>query len=146
MSELYLDKFACPHCGQWIDDDYPSDERDAKATELQRIVNQVDDELVVNWITVKDGDYRKALRDLVAQGIQIENDPAVSSTAKARQEEMAALQSRITELEDALKLLEPFFKSDALMNRTNWHFAPARGERVQRAILAARAALYKPEK
>lgn len=174
MSDTYLDKIPCPHCGNWIDEDYPDAVRDENIASLKAIVDQVDDELVVNWITVKDGDYRKALHDLVMQGIQIENDPAVSSTARARQEELAALKEtlvaceslrqqymddvskagvtitalmgRVADLESALKQLEPFFKSDALMNRTDWHFAPARGERVQRAILAARAALHKPEK
>jgi hypothetical protein len=49
------------------------------------IVNQVDDVLVTNWITAHNNDYRKALCDLVNWNIRIENDPAVSKTAAARQ-------------------------------------------------------------
>lgn len=37
-------------------------------------MEQVDDVLLVNWISVQDGDYRKALHDLVSFNIQIECD------------------------------------------------------------------------
>jgi hypothetical protein len=70
---------------------------ECKATidRLQSIVTQVDDVLVVNWIEVKEGDYRKALHDLVAFNIQIENDPSVSPTAKARQDEIDRLTEQL---------------------------------------------------
>ena len=45
---------------------------------LQRIVDQVDDALVVDWITVKDGNYTEALSDLISYSIQIYDDPQVS--------------------------------------------------------------------
>jgi hypothetical protein len=46
---------------------------------------QVDDVLTVNWVDVKDGNYRKALNDLVIWNIQIHDDPAVSPIARKRQ-------------------------------------------------------------
>lgn len=55
---------------------------DARAAQMQ-----VDDVLTVNWIGVKDGDYRQALNDLVTFSIQVHDDPAVSSLAKQRQDE-----------------------------------------------------------
>lgn len=46
MSELYLDKIPCPHCGNWIDEEYPDTVRDenlAKArAELDRLTKAGD--------------------------------------------------------------------------------------------------------
>ena len=57
----------------------------AEFDRLSQIVRQVDDVLTVNWITVKDGDYRRALNDLVAWNIQLHDDPAVSPEAALRE-------------------------------------------------------------
>ena len=54
---------------------------DDTCARLKSIVDQVDDVLIYNWIEVKDGDYRKALYDLVSFSNQVENDPSVSQTA-----------------------------------------------------------------
>lgn len=50
--------------------------------ELKRQIRQIDDALVVRWITVKDGDYRKAINDLISWEIQVHDDPSVSTRAK----------------------------------------------------------------
>lgn len=58
---------------------------------LQAIVDQVEDVLVIDWVTVKDNDYRKALNDLVCHNIQIALDPAVSDDARKSHEELRVL-------------------------------------------------------
>lgn len=64
---------------------------------LQKNLDQVDEILTVNWVGPRvDGDYRKALHDLITRCIDIENDPRVSSTAKARQDELNDLRERET--------------------------------------------------
>ena len=40
---------------------------------LRKIVDEVDDVLIVNWIVAKNDDYRKALHDLVSVNIE-QND------------------------------------------------------------------------
>lgn len=45
------------------------------AEQIAANLEQVDDVLIVNWITVKDNDYRKALADLVTMNIAQHNDP-----------------------------------------------------------------------
>jgi hypothetical protein len=77
----------------------------SKASALQLELNtvrvqlaQVDDVLTVNTIGVKNGDYRNAIGELIALEMQIENDPQVSSTARARQEELAAKDRSIVHL------------------------------------------------
>ena len=58
---------------------------------LREIVAQVDSVLVTHWVVVKDDNYCKALHDYAGFCIQIENDPAVSETAKARANELDTL-------------------------------------------------------
>jgi hypothetical protein len=58
---------------------------------LRAIKNQVEDELVTNWIPVEGDDYRKALHKLVCWNIQIALDPAVSRDAFRNQEEIRVL-------------------------------------------------------
>lgn len=41
-------------------------------------LEQVDDVLIVNWITAKDNDYRKALAELVTMNIAQHDDPALN--------------------------------------------------------------------
>ena len=54
----------------------------AFAEEKARIVREVDDVLVVNWVGPrKDNDYRKALHDLVSNAIQQHDDPQISESA-----------------------------------------------------------------
>ena len=77
--------------------------------QLQGIVWQIEDELIVNWIDVKNNDYRKAIHDLVMFNIQIENDPSVSLTAKHRQDEISDLWAQIEYLKNGLEK-----KNDAL--------------------------------
>jgi len=63
---------------------------------LNKIVDTVDDVLIVNWVGPrKDGDYRRALADLVTQSIQIHDDPAVSEIAAARKQEYDRLRSEL---------------------------------------------------
>ncbi len=76
-------------------------ERDA----LKSSLDQVDDVLVVNWVGPrKDGDYKRALADLVTFNIQIHDDPQVSEVAAKRQQQNAALreglQALVSELND----------------------------------------------
>ena len=74
----------------------------AERDELKAIVDQVDDVLVVNWIAAKDGDYRQALHDLVTTNIAEHDDPAISSVAKARQDERDKLITALRETREAL--------------------------------------------
>lgn len=48
------------------------------AEQIAANLEQVDDVLIVNWITAKDNDYRKALAELVTWEIQIRDDPALN--------------------------------------------------------------------
>lgn len=80
---------------------------EAECERLRRIVDQVDDVLVVNWVGPrKDGDYRKALADLITFNIQIENDPAVSLTAKMRQIELESLRLECKRLRKVINKCE----------------------------------------
>jgi hypothetical protein len=84
------------------DDVEPGPER--QLAKLREQLDQVDDVLVVNWITVKDGDYRKALHDLVTWNIQIHDDPAVSEVAAKRQAEIDELKATISGLQRSLEI------------------------------------------
>ena len=46
----------------------------AENESLKARLMQVDDVLVVNWITVEDGDYREALHKLITYNIAIHDD------------------------------------------------------------------------
>lgn len=61
--------------------------------QLRSWLQQVDDVLVVDWIDVENGDYRKALNQLVTYNIQLHDNPEVSSVAKERQEQIAQLEA-----------------------------------------------------
>jgi len=50
---------------------------------LRDIVNQVDDVLIVNWIVVKDNNYKKALNDLIAFNTEIEKHFEIESLINA---------------------------------------------------------------
>jgi hypothetical protein len=50
----------------------------ADNTQLQSIVDQVDDVLLVDWIVASDGNYREALLRLISFNIKIALDPAVN--------------------------------------------------------------------
>lgn len=74
-------------------------ERDAALASL----SQVDEVLVVNWVGPRvDGDYTKALADLVTSSIQIHDDPAVSEVAAKRLEEITRLKEHRTRLRKAV--------------------------------------------
>lgn len=62
-------------------------DRAADSLELQSLremKEQVDDVLVIDWITAKDNNYRQALADLVGWNIKIHDDPCVSEIAARR--------------------------------------------------------------
>lgn len=48
------------------------------AEQIAADLEQVDDVLIVDWITVKDNDYRKALADLVTSNIAQHDDPVLN--------------------------------------------------------------------
>jgi hypothetical protein len=63
----------------------------ARIVAMLNAIEEVDDVLVVNWVGPRvDGDYRKALHDLVTRAIAIENDPQVSESAAKRKAELRA--------------------------------------------------------
>jgi hypothetical protein len=45
---------------------------------LLEIVQQVDDVLTTNWVSVKNNDYRTALNELIEFNVQLAADPAVN--------------------------------------------------------------------
>ena len=57
----------------------------SQIAELQNIKGQILEVLVVNWIPLKDNDYRQALAQLVENAIQEHDDPALSNVAQERQ-------------------------------------------------------------
>ena len=71
-------------------------------------------------------DYRKALHDLTTRVIAIENDPAVSSTAKARADRLAAL-------EKACKTVKTFLDNlvRAIRRRVHAHLHKALDEALK---------------
>jgi hypothetical protein len=50
-------------------------------------LEQVDDVLIVNWITAKDNDYRKALADLVSMNIAQHDDPVLAPDGNTKYED-----------------------------------------------------------
>lgn len=69
-------------------------------------LRQVDEVLVVNWVGPrKDGDYTKALADLVTFNIQIHDDPQVSEVAAKRKQEYDALREGLKQLVMAAQAL-----------------------------------------
>lgn len=58
-------------------------------------LREVDDVLTVNWVSVKDGNYRQALADLVQFNIQIHEDPSVSEVAARRKAELDRLREEL---------------------------------------------------
>lgn len=82
---------------------------------LQAIVDAVDEVLVVNWVGPrKDGDYRKALHDLITQNIKEHDDPAISEIAQQRQALLEACRGLVLEVGEAeswLKDTETFDKA-----------------------------------
>ena len=82
------------------------DELKTELNRLRSIVQQVDDELVVNWISVKDDNYRKAIHDLVMWEIMIHDDPTVSEVARQRKEKMEALAQENLSLKERLSRYE----------------------------------------
>ncbi|HUQ95000.1 MAG TPA: hypothetical protein VM120_25200 [Bryobacteraceae bacterium] len=70
----------------------------AEVRRLQAIVVAVDEALTLNWIGVKDEDYRQALHDLVTREIATHDDPVVSEVAQARQDELRKLRADNAEL------------------------------------------------
>lgn len=74
---------------------------------LQDSLDQVDDVLIVNWVGPrKDGDYSKALADLVDFQVKIENDPCVSMEAKWKLDELCDLHLEIATLKNKLERAE----------------------------------------
>lgn len=59
-----VERCAAPPLASWV-------------KQLVANLDQVDDVLIVDWITVKDNDYRKALADLVTTNIAQHNDPVL---------------------------------------------------------------------
>lgn len=58
---------------------------------LQGIVDQVDDVFIVDWITVKNNDYRQAMFDWLQFWINVDADPCVSGEARSKYKTMAEL-------------------------------------------------------
>jgi hypothetical protein len=88
---------------------------------LSNIVDQVDDELIVNWIGVKDDNYRQALADLVMWEIQIHNDPRVSKKASDQRDILLGVVQGLKEVKgildnepvlDGLQVQTPNFDDD----------------------------------
>lgn len=82
---------------------------------LRAIVDQVDDELAVNWVNVKEGNYEAALRDLVTFNTHVSNDPAVNGIDAAIDNERERC-ARIAESWNVWGLLDAtveWFKSAA---------------------------------
>jgi len=92
-----------------------------RVQQLENIVEQVDDELIVNWIPVKDNNYRKALHDLICFNIEIANNPQVSLEAKHRQDEISDLWTQIEFLKNKLenKEYESFLSKVPNMRKIN---------------------------
>jgi hypothetical protein len=72
------------HSG-WMSQHLRIQSLEAELRTLCAIKEQVDDVLIIDWITAKDNNYRQALADLVSWNIQIHDDPAVSEIAARRQ-------------------------------------------------------------
>lgn len=92
------------HSG-WMSDHLRILSLESELQTLRAIKEQVDNVLIVNWISVKDNDYRKALNDLVGWELQIHKDPAVS--------EIAAKRALILKLVDAADYLQHCRRSEA---------------------------------
>lgn len=74
-----------------------------RAEVAEAALHQVDEILVVNWAGPrKDGDYRKALADLVSFNIKIYDDPQVSEVAAKRKQHLEDLERQNAELRAAL--------------------------------------------
>lgn len=117
------------HCGgidfefQIGPDGHEIDE-DAEIARLQKIVNDVDDVLVVNWVGPReDGDYKKALANLIQQNIIEHDDPSISESAAARISELATLRTRAESAErdlvEALVLCDASQAVIATLDTTN---------------------------
>lgn len=63
-------------------------------TELREKINQVDEVLVVNWIDVKDGNYKQALHDFARFEILLNHDPSMGEehVIQKHKADMAELQ------------------------------------------------------
>lgn len=78
-------------------------ERDAALSKLE----QVDEILICNWVGPrKDGDYRKALQDLISTSIREHNDPLISESAKLSEDRNAELRDRLARAESDTKRLD----------------------------------------
>ncbi len=75
--------------------------KDTEIAALEAKLAQVDDVLVVNWIAVKNNDYRQALADLIAINIEEHDNPLISTVAKARQDETTQLRTALREIQEA---------------------------------------------
>lgn len=73
--------------------------------ELETMKIMVDDVLVVNWIPLKNNDYRQALAQLVENAIQEYDDPAISLVAADRSREMEALRYAIRRSSETIEVL-----------------------------------------
>jgi len=67
------------------------------SAQLRAKLDQVDDVLMLDHIAAVNGDYRKALHELVSFEIQIHDDPAVSEIAAKRKADVAQLEADITQ-------------------------------------------------
>ena len=77
VEEFYADRYTNETALCVYKADY--DKLLADRNRLKAALDQVDDVLVVNWVGPRvDGDYRKALHDLVAFNIQIATEPAMN--------------------------------------------------------------------
>lgn len=89
-------------------------ERDAaiqRAESAEEIVQTIDEVLVVNWVGPRvDGDYRRALGELVANAATKHDDPSLDEAAALHQSTIAAQTEEIRVLRDALEHTKGFLK------------------------------------
>jgi len=76
------------------------DKARADVAELRAKLDQVDDVLMLDHIAAVNGDYRKALHELVSFEIQIHDDPAVSEIAAKRKADVAELRAEVDRLRE----------------------------------------------
>lgn len=64
---------------------------EAENKRLQGIVDQIEDVFIVDWITVKNNDYRQAMFDWLEWNMNVQADPCVSGEAREKYMAMAKL-------------------------------------------------------
>jgi phosphoglycerate-specific signal transduction histidine kinase len=69
---------------------------------LTDTLHQIDDLLATIFIVARDGDYQTAMLEWLHQNITIHDDPAVSETARKREEYRRGLEATIIAIKEAI--------------------------------------------